>query len=131
MTKPDCVESGLDKRGVQWTDRRSRRTSGAGAAFDRPYMLMNILAAVIASYGLLANSPAVVIGAMIVAMLIGPITGISLSLVEGDYRLTRSNRFCVWSEGWSWSTSRVWSSDSCTATSPSRPRSWLVPLPTF
>ncbi len=62
----------------------------AGAAFDRAYVLMNILAAVIASYGLLANSPAVVIGAMIVAMLIGPIMGMSLSLVEGDYRLTRS-----------------------------------------
>ncbi len=30
------------------------------------------------------------IGAMIVAMLIGPIMGMSLSLVEGDYRLTRS-----------------------------------------
>jgi uncharacterized hydrophobic protein (TIGR00271 family) len=67
----------------------------AGAAFDRPYILMNILAAVIASYGLLANSPAVVIGAMIVAMLIGPITGISLSLVEGDYRLTRSSLLCL------------------------------------
>jgi uncharacterized hydrophobic protein (TIGR00271 family) len=62
----------------------------AGAVFDRAYVLMNILAAVIASYGLLANSPAVVIGAMIVAMLIGPITGISLGLVEGEYRLARS-----------------------------------------
>ncbi len=29
----------------------------AGAAFDRATVLMNILAAVIASYGLLANSP--------------------------------------------------------------------------
>lgn len=45
---------------------------------------MNTLAATIASYGLFANSPAVVIGAMIIAMLLGPITGISLALVDND-----------------------------------------------
>ena len=45
---------------------------------------MNGMAATIASYGLLANSPAVVIGAMIVAMLMGPIVGISLALVDSD-----------------------------------------------
>lgn len=48
---------------------------------------MNTLAAVIASYGLLANSPAVVIGAMIIAMLLGPISGAALALVDGDNRL--------------------------------------------
>jgi len=46
-----------------------------GAVLDWPYASMNILSALIASYGLLANSPAVVIGAMIVAMLLGPING--------------------------------------------------------
>jgi uncharacterized hydrophobic protein (TIGR00271 family) len=45
---------------------------------------MNTLSAVIASYGLLENSPAVVIGAMIIAMLLGPIAGAALSLVDGD-----------------------------------------------
>ncbi len=45
---------------------------------------MNALAATIASYGLFANSPAVVIGAMIVAMLLGPIAGVSLALVDSD-----------------------------------------------
>jgi uncharacterized hydrophobic protein (TIGR00271 family) len=44
------------------------------------------LAATIASYGLFANSPAVVIGAMIIAMLLGPITGISLALVDSDLK---------------------------------------------
>jgi uncharacterized hydrophobic protein (TIGR00271 family) len=62
-----------------------------GASFDRTYVLMNVLAAIIASYGLLANSVAVIIGAMIVAMLIGPIIGISLGLVEVDVRLARSS----------------------------------------
>jgi uncharacterized hydrophobic protein (TIGR00271 family) len=55
-----------------------------GAKLDFPYILMNTLSAVIASYGLLENSPAVVIGAMIIAMLLGPIAGTALSLVDGD-----------------------------------------------
>ena len=50
------------------------------------YWLMNALASVIASYGLLSNSPAVVIGAMVVAMLLGPISGVALGLNEGDAR---------------------------------------------
>ena len=45
---------------------------------------MNILATIIACYGLFANSPAVVIGAMVVAMLLGPIIGIALGVVEAD-----------------------------------------------
>jgi uncharacterized hydrophobic protein (TIGR00271 family) len=48
---------------------------------------MNALAATIASYGLFANSPAVVIGAMLVAMLMGPIVGVSLALVDSDARI--------------------------------------------
>ena len=48
---------------------------------------MNALAATIVSYGLFANSPAVVIGAMIVAMLLGPIVGISLALVDNDSKI--------------------------------------------
>jgi uncharacterized membrane protein len=43
------------------------------AIYDRSQMIMNILSTIIACYGLLENSPAVVIGAMVVAMLLGPI----------------------------------------------------------
>jgi len=60
-----------------------------GSLFDVPYVLMNALATVIACYGLLANSPAVVIGAMIIAMLLGPITGVALSLTDSDTALLR------------------------------------------
>jgi uncharacterized membrane protein len=38
---------------------------------------MNMLAAIIACYGLFADSPAVVIGAMIVALLLGPIAAVA------------------------------------------------------
>ncbi len=52
-----------------------------------PYLVMNILATIVACYGLIADSTAVVIGAMIVAMLLGPIVGVALGLVEGDNKL--------------------------------------------
>jgi len=48
---------------------------------------MNALAATIATYGLFANSPAIIIGAMIVALLLGPIAGIALALMDSDLRL--------------------------------------------
>ncbi len=59
------------------------------AAFGGAYLVMNALAATIASYGLFANSPAVVIGAMIIALLLGPIVGISLALVDSDMKSLR------------------------------------------
>jgi uncharacterized hydrophobic protein (TIGR00271 family) len=57
------------------------------AVLSRAYLVMNVLAATIASYGLFGNSPAVVISAMIVAMLLGPIVGVSLALVDIDMKL--------------------------------------------
>jgi uncharacterized hydrophobic protein (TIGR00271 family) len=55
-----------------------------GSEPTRIYWLMNALATVIACYGLFANSPAVVIGAMVVAMLLGPLAGVALGLNDGD-----------------------------------------------
>lgn len=54
------------------------------------YLTMNGLATIVASYGLLADSTAVVIGAMIIAMLLGPIIGLALALVDGDTKLLRN-----------------------------------------
>jgi len=64
-----------------------RESIKSGSELSLPYLSMNIFAATIASYGLFLNSPAVVIGAMLIAMLLGPITGVSLALVESDMRL--------------------------------------------
>jgi uncharacterized membrane protein len=44
---------------------------------------------VVACYGLFVNSPAVVIGAMMVALLLGPIAGVSLGLVDRNNALLR------------------------------------------
>lgn len=57
------------------------------SSFNLAYAVMNVLAAVVASYGLLSNSAAVVIGAMVIAMLLGPISGVGLALVDGNTRL--------------------------------------------
>src|ERR1700748_2099618 len=62
----------------------------ANSEFDVAYVVMNGLATVIACYGLFSNSPAVVIGAMIIAMLLGPISGVALGLVDKDNALLRT-----------------------------------------
>ncbi|MCJ7569418.1 MAG: DUF389 domain-containing protein [Anaerolineales bacterium] len=58
-----------------------------GAQPDTDYFVMMGLAAMIATYGLLQGSTAVIIGAMLVAPLFTPILAISLAIVRGDVRL--------------------------------------------
>jgi uncharacterized hydrophobic protein (TIGR00271 family) len=63
----------------------------AGAALTSTYAVMNTLATIIACYGLLVDSTAGVIGAMVVAMLLGPIAGVGLALVEYDLVFLRKS----------------------------------------
>lgn len=51
---------------------------------DQDYYILITLSAMIASLGLIINSPAVVIGAMLVAPLMSPIVGTGLAVVLGD-----------------------------------------------
>jgi uncharacterized hydrophobic protein (TIGR00271 family) len=60
-----------------------------GARPDADFFVMIGLSAVIATYGLLQNSSAVIIGAMLVAPLFTPILALSLAIVQGDIRLLR------------------------------------------
>jgi uncharacterized hydrophobic protein (TIGR00271 family) len=53
------------------------------------FYVMMALAATLASLGLLQSSTAVVIGAMLVAPLVGPLLGTGLALVQGNVRLMR------------------------------------------
>jgi uncharacterized hydrophobic protein (TIGR00271 family) len=79
-------------RQAQTTDSdraRVRANIDSNSEFDSAYVIMNFLATVVACYGLFANSPAVVIGAMIIAMLLGPIGGVSLGLVDKNNALVR------------------------------------------
>lgn len=63
--------------------QKVREAITEGARLDAPYLLMTSLAALVAALGLLQDSTAVVIGAMILAMLLGPISGLALAMVEG------------------------------------------------
>lgn len=56
---------------------------------DTDFFVMMGLAAIIATYGLLQGSAAVIIGAMLVAPLFTPILAGSLAIVQGDIRLIR------------------------------------------
>lgn len=66
-----------------------RESISSGANLGSPYLIMNTLSTIVAVYGLLANSTAVVIGAMIIALLLGPIMGLALAIVDGDTVLFR------------------------------------------
>lgn len=64
---------------------RIRRSSRPSTDF---YVLITLSAA-IAALGLMLNSPAVVIGAMLVAPLMSPIVGVGMAMVYGDTRFLR------------------------------------------
>lgn len=57
------------------------------ATWGVDYILCTIAACLIASFGLLSNSAAVIIGAMIVAPLMLPLRGLAFSACEADLRL--------------------------------------------
>jgi uncharacterized hydrophobic protein (TIGR00271 family) len=78
-----------ERLGVQRWDRPLIFRDAADAAVDNDlvYWLVLVLSGAIATLGLALDSSAVVIGAMLVAPLLGPIVGLSLALAVGDSRL--------------------------------------------
>ncbi len=58
---------------------------------DFDYFVLVLLSSVIATQGLLVDSPAIVIGAMLVAPLMSPVIGLGLSSIAGDERLLRDS----------------------------------------
>ena len=72
-----------DKRAQAYTriSRNARPT--------RDFYILICLSAMIAAFGLLLDSAAVIIGAMLVAPLMSPIVGTGMALVSGDVRFLR------------------------------------------
>ncbi len=58
---------------------------------DFGFFLLVVLSGVIATLGLLVDSPAIIIGAMLVAPLMSPIIGFGLASITGDDRLLRDS----------------------------------------
>lgn len=78
--------SGLLRRGTMSAERRSQVSTEiilmSVPSFE--YYLLTMVATVTAAYGLLADSTAVIIGAMLLAPLMGPIFGIALGIANAD-----------------------------------------------
>lgn len=62
-----------------------------GSRPEFSYYLLVVLSSIIATLGLLVDSPAIIIGAMLVAPLMTPIIGLGLSSIVGDDKLLRSS----------------------------------------
>nr|WP_236738703.1 DUF389 domain-containing protein [Chroogloeocystis siderophila] len=60
------------------------------SALERIYIILIVGSCVIATFGLLSNSAAVIIGAMIVAPLMLPIRAMAFGALEGNFRLFRT-----------------------------------------
>lgn len=77
------IRLNLEQRTEAYT--RIRR----GARPDADFFILIALSSMIAGLGLIINSPAVVIGAMLVAPLMSPMVGTGLAIVLGDTRFLR------------------------------------------
>jgi uncharacterized hydrophobic protein (TIGR00271 family) len=78
----------IEQDAVIWQSERL-----AGLSVD--FVLLSAISALLAAFGLLLNSPAVVIGAMLVAPLLGPLVAISVGLVTARLRLFSRALFTV------------------------------------
>jgi uncharacterized hydrophobic protein (TIGR00271 family) len=79
--------SGVNLRRNEAERTATRQSVTSGSALTGSYLAMNAAATLMAGFGLLQNSPAVIIGAMLIAMLFGPIVGIALGLAEANLSL--------------------------------------------
>jgi len=73
----------IERRGEVQVSMREASRPG----FD--FLLLVVLSCIIATMGLLTDSAAVIIGAMLVAPLMSPIIGLGLASITGDGRLLR------------------------------------------
>lgn len=61
----------------------------SSSLINKNFTWMLVLSAIVATAGIVKNSAAVVIGAMVIAPLIGPYTALSFAAVLGDYKIMR------------------------------------------
>ncbi|MFD1606507.1 TIGR00341 family protein [Oceanobacillus luteolus] len=80
------------KKKLQRASRHELYTTVQGASrISVSYIWFIIFSAIVAAVGIIKSSPAIVIGAMLIAPLIGPVTAISFASVLGDYKLIRQS----------------------------------------
>ena len=90
-----------DRGGWHWMEDKSvplaslNRNLWRSAESSSNYYLLLFLSGAIATFGLLSGSSATVIGAMIVAPLMGPITGMAFALIMANRRLLKRSALSV------------------------------------
>jgi len=93
LPRPHATNSGNRRESLRTAAAVSREEVYAsiadGAKLHRNYLVLVILAAIVAAVGLSHDNTAAVIGAMVVAPLLGPNMAIALGLVLGDLPLVR------------------------------------------
>lgn len=75
--------------------RELYQTLRENAKISSGYLVFMILSALLAGFGLYADSAPVIIGAMILAPLMGPIISLSMGLTRQDFLLMKSSAFTV------------------------------------
>ncbi|UFP95052.1 DUF389 domain-containing protein [Gloeobacter morelensis] len=116
MTTPATVDGAQRSR---WFVRRSQeetdhlRTDLTGeSTCNFSFLVLVVGSCAIATFGLISNSAAVIIGAMIIAPLMLPIRGFALGAADGDFGLVRTALVSigvgtVFALGFSWSIGRL------------------------
>jgi len=92
--EPDKEEPSEESEEIKYGRQRISREELYGVVTDgldisRVFLGLTILSAVVAAVGLLRNDVAVIIGAMVIAPLLGPNVAMSLATTLGDYALLR------------------------------------------
>jgi uncharacterized membrane protein len=97
MNRKSTTISKLIRQITEVKRAATRESVAAGASLTASYLAMNVVAALIAGFGLMENSPAVILGAMLIAMLYGPIVGIALGLARRSlFPPSRSHNSTIW-----------------------------------
>jgi uncharacterized hydrophobic protein (TIGR00341 family) len=83
-----------DEKGGNESERISRQelysTIENNAKVSNAYLALMIFSSIVAAIGLLGNNPVVIIGAMVIAPLLGPIMALSLAITIADRLLARN-----------------------------------------
>ena len=87
LPRPVEKEDEDDRRSVSGSREELYNEIEKGAKLDGNYLLMVFLSTVVATIGLVENNVAVIIGAMVIAPLLGPNIALAFSTSLGDTRL--------------------------------------------
>ena len=96
LEEPEKETNPTDEEPKQWSPRFGRISREEldedirdSARTDPIFLIMVALATIVACVGLLKDSPAIIIGAMVIAPLLGPNTALALGTTLGDFKLLR------------------------------------------